>query len=227
MSRVRGLIKDYDGFRLEIPEMELSDQGVTVLRGPSGSGKTSVLRILTGLEACESLEWWVRDQGVEINLAQLSVRDRRLGVVFQNYELFPHLSAKENLMFAADARGLHPDMSQQRLQRLTDRLSLESVLSRRAEKLSGGEKQRVALARALIGQPRFLLLDEPFAALDQDLRADARRLLQQVLSEESCPALLVTHDPADVEALATQVIDIQAGRLVTNERAANPAKKNQ
>ncbi|HRK08650.1 MAG TPA: ATP-binding cassette domain-containing protein [Pseudobdellovibrionaceae bacterium] len=223
MSRVRGLIKDYDGFRLEIPEMELSDQGVTVLRGPSGSGKTSVLRILTGLEACKSLEWWAKDndkgndndkdRGVEINLAQLSVRDRRLGVVFQNYELFPHLSAKENLKFAADARGLDQALSQQRLQRLTDRLSLESVLDRRAEKLSGGEKQRVALARALIGQPRFLLLDEPFAALDQDLRADARRLLQQVLSEESCPALLVTHDPADVEALATKVIDIQAGRL--------------
>jgi ABC-type sulfate/molybdate transport systems ATPase subunit len=215
MSRVRGLIKDYDGFRLEIPHMELSDQGVTVLRGPSGSGKTSVLRILTGLEACESLEWWVKGKAVEVNLARLAVRDRRLGVVFQNYELFPHLSAKENLQFAADARGLDQAESQQRLKRLTDRLSLDSVLDRRAEKLSGGEKQRVALARALIGQPRFLLLDEPFAALDQDLRAGARRLLQQVLSEENCPALLVTHDPADVEALATKVIDIQAGRLTS------------
>jgi ABC-type sulfate/molybdate transport systems ATPase subunit len=213
MSQIRGLIKDYDGFRLEIPLMELSDQGVTVLRGPSGSGKTSVLRILTGLEPCDGFEWWIQDQGREINLAELSVRDRRLGVVFQSYELFPHLSAQQNLSFAAEARGLDPASTANRLRRLIQRLSLEPILERRAEKLSGGEKQRVALARALIGQPRFLLLDEPFAALDQDLRAEARQLLQQVLHEEACPALLVTHDPADVDALATKVIDIENGRL--------------
>ena len=213
MSKVRDLIKDYEGFRLEIPEMELSPQGVTVLRGPSGSGKTSVLRILTGLEACPGFSWWVSDQGHQINLAELPVRDRRLGVVFQTYELFPHLSASDNLRFAADARGLDDDLTAARMQRLVERLNLGSVLERRAEKLSGGEKQRVALARALIGQPRFLLLDEPFAALDQNLRNEARRLLQQVLNEEACPALLVTHDPADVDALATKIIDIENGRI--------------
>lgn len=210
MSLVKNLIRKYDDFLIEIPEWEILDEGVTVLMGPSGSGKTSVFRILLGLEECPGLVWDFKG----IDLAQLKTPERRLGVVFQTLDLFPHMSARENILFAAKARKISETKVKIRMTQLIEELQMEKFIHRKADVLSGGEKQRVAIARAIMGEPRLLLLDEPFSALDQELREESRKLLKTVIATEKIPTLLVTHDPRDVEVLANKVTKISEGRLL-------------
>ena len=210
MSVVEQLNKKFSDFEISIPRWEILDQGVTALWGPSGSGKTSIFRILLGLEVCPGLRWlW----GSE-DLAKLSIAQRRLGVVFQSLELFPHLSAEKNILFPVKARAIPKVQADERLALLRSVLRLDSFLDRRAELLSGGEKQRVALCRALMSFPRMLLLDEPFSALDEDLKKDARSLLKTLLLETRTPALLISHDPRDIEELAQRVTRIEKGHIL-------------
>ncbi len=210
MSLIQNLIRDYGDFKLDIPRWELADQGITALQGASGSGKTSIIRILLGLEPCAGLSW----QLLNVDVAKLPIGERRLGVVFQNYELFHHMTARQNIEFAATARKIEISRMQEKINYFADRLKMSPFMDRRAEKLSGGEKQRVALARALIGEPRFLFLDEPFSALDADLRDQARDLIKLIIEETKIPTLLVSHDEADVKALASHIVKIKNGRLV-------------
>jgi ABC-type sugar transport system ATPase subunit len=216
MSLVKNLTRNYPGWRghpgftLEIPEWEIADRGITALSGPSGSGKTSVFRVLIGLEPCPGLTWTF--QGTD--LAQLPPPERRLGVVFQSLELFPHLTAEENIFFAARARKMPAQETNQKLSELVKDLSLENCLHRKAALLSGGEAQRAALARAVIANPRFLFLDEPFSSLDSELKGEARALVKRVIARLEIPTLLVTHDADDLKALADQVVQIRSGRLI-------------
>jgi len=210
MSFVENLQRDYGEFKLNIPQWEILDEGVTVLWGPSGSGKTSVFRILSGLESGGSFKWTFKNE----DLAKLKSPQRRLGVVFQTLDLFPHMTAEQNILFAAKARGLDQAKSKKKLQQLAQSLQMEKFLQRPAQVLSGGEKQRVAIARALIGEPRILLLDEPFSALDEELREESRRLIKHIIEAEKIPALLVTHDQRDVEILAHKVTQIRHGQVV-------------
>ena len=209
MSLVKNLIHNYGGFRIEIPEWNIPDQGISALWGASGAGKTSVFRLLMGLEPCPGLVWEFKG----LDLANLDVPERKLGVVFQNYELFPHLSARENILFAAKARRQNPEETRTKLAGLVADLKLEDCFFRRATLLSGGEKQRVALARALIGEPRFLVLDEPFSALDAELRQEARALVKKVIKARNIPTLLVSHDEADLEGVE-KIFRIEKGKLV-------------
>ena len=214
---IRNLKKAYDGFNIEIPELKIADEGITALSGRSGSGKTSVIRILLGLEDCPGLSWMISTPEGEKDLAKLPVEKRNLAVVFQNYELFAHMTAGDNILFAAKAQRLSPDEARSRLDRLATRLQIETILKRKVSVLSGGERQRVALARALIRNPRFLFLDEPFSALDIELRQDARGLVKAVVNEYKVPTLLVSHDPADIEALASHVVKIADGRVISTQ----------
>ncbi len=210
MSLVENLLREYDGFKLNIPRWEIPDQGVTALWGPSGSGKTSVFRLLIGLEPCPGLKW--THQGVD--LARLPVPERHLGVVFQTLELFPHMTAEQNILFAARARKMDVKQARARLKELSEELRMQSYLQRKAAVLSGGEAQRVALARAVITQPRFLFLDEPFSSLDQELRGEARSLVKQLIAKMGIPTLLVTHDVEDLSVLAETIVKIKDGQLV-------------
>lgn len=210
MSFVENLRRSYGEFILDIPRWEILDEGVTVLWGPSGSGKTSVFRILSGLEDGGDFTWKFKG----IDLARLKSPDRRLGVVFQTLDLFPHMTAEQNILFAAKARGLDEKKSQQKMQHLVQSLQMEKFLQRQAQVLSGGEKQRVAIARALIGEPRLLLLDEPFSALDEELREESRQLIKRIIAAEKIPTLLVTHDQRDVETLADKVTQIRHGQII-------------
>jgi ABC-type Fe3+/spermidine/putrescine transport system ATPase subunit len=211
MSQVEGLVREYEGgFKVDIPKWEIPDHGITALWGPSGAGKTSVFRLLIGLEPCPGLKWNFGD----LDLAAMPVPERRLGVVFQSLELFPHMTAKENIGFAARARQLPAEVERERLGLLVQDLRMEPFLNRRASVLSGGEAQRVALARALIAQPRFLFLDEPFSSLDSELRADARAMVKRAIEVFKVPTLLITHDVDDLAALANSVVKIKAGRIV-------------
>lgn len=209
MSLVEDLFHDYGDFRIDIPRWEIADRGVTVLWGASGSGKTSVFRLLIGLEKPARLKWTF--DGVD--MAKIPVPKRRLGVVFQTLDLFPHMTAEENILFAARSRRISDSDARARLAHYTKSLRMESFLGRKASVLSGGERQRAALARALVGRPRILLLDEPFAALDEELRGESRRLIRGLIDEEKIPALLITHDKNDVDAMADNVTRIAHGKI--------------
>ncbi|WP_413290044.1 ATP-binding cassette domain-containing protein [Bdellovibrio sp. HCB337] len=210
MSLVENLFRNYGDFKIDIPSWEILDEGVTVLWGPSGSGKTSVFRLLIGLETAQNFKWTFQGH----DLAKMAVPQRRLGVVFQTLDLFPHMTAEQNILFAAKAREIPNEQAYEKLKELTEVLQMKSFLNRPVKVLSGGEKQRVAMARALSGDPRLLLLDEPFSALDQDLRQESRALIKRVIEKEKIPTLLVTHDPLDVEVLANKVSTIKHGQIV-------------
>lgn len=200
-----------DHFDLIIDELEIPDRGVTAFWGASGSGKTTLFKTLIGLYQPKDWSWIYKD----IALHALSLSERRLGVVFQNYELFPHLTAAENIQLVIQARANKENLSKvmQQCELFKMRLHLESCWNTKAEKISGGEKQRVSLLRALLSQPRLLLLDEPFSALDPHLRKEARLLVKSVLEECNLPVYLITHDEADVEALAQTRIELEKGRI--------------
>jgi ABC-type sulfate/molybdate transport systems ATPase subunit len=210
MSTVKNLYRNYGDFVVDVPEWTISDEGITALWGPSGSGKTSIFRLLIGLEPCPELSWNFKGA----DLGTLNIGDRRLGVLFQNYELFPHMTARENILFAAECRLIKKSVADEKCRLLIEELSLNKAVDTKAAKLSGGEKQRVALARALIGEPRLLLLDEPFSALDEELRDDARKLVKRIIKTHQIPALLITHDRRDLDELANSVTQIQNGRFV-------------
>jgi ABC-type Fe3+/spermidine/putrescine transport system ATPase subunit len=215
VSLVENLFKNYGDFKVDIPSWEILDEGVTVLWGASGSGKTSVFRLLIGLEAAgPNFKWNFKEH----DLAKMKVPQRRLGVVFQTLDLFPHMTAEENILFAARAREIPLEQAYENLKELSDVLQMKNFLSRQVSVLSGGEKQRVAIARALSGDPRILLLDEPFSALDQDLRHESRTLIKKVIERKKIPTLLVTHDPLDVEFLANKVSTIKHGQLIDDRK---------
>lgn len=210
MSLVENLIYEYESFRLNIPRWEILDQGTTVLWGASGEGKTTILRLLIGLEKCPGLKWDFNGT----DLAQLSVPEKKLGVVFQTLELFPHMTARRNILFAAEARRVDEQKCERKLNHWIEVLQMKKFIEQSAATLSGGERQRVALLRALIGEPRLLLLDEPFSSLDENLRQEGRELLKSLLAEEKIPALLITHDRRDVEYLADKVSTLKQGSII-------------
>ena len=212
MSLVENLRHDYGDFKLEIPSWEILDSGVTALCGPSGSGKTSVFRMLLGLEKNLNFSWTFKGQ----DLAKKKTPDRKLGVVFQSYDLFPHMTARENILFAAKARKVPAERAEKRLKEISQTLKMDSFLDRKSSLCSGGEKQRIALARAIIGEPQILLLDEPFSALDSHLRQESRKLVKDLIEKEKIPTILVTHDKEDVDYLANKVSYIENGSI-TNE----------
>lgn len=196
MAVIKNVYHQFGKFILEVPEMHLLPQRITWLKGPSGSGKTTLLRILCGLES-QVGPYSFKVDGVE--LAKLSPEDRQLGVVFQDYRLFPHLDAEENIDLAWQARGLSLQAIHSMKSLLIETLELENCLKTAAEHLSGGEQQRVALARALIAQPRALLLDEPFSALDEAVAEKGRKLLKSLVLQLQITTLLISHHSADGE----------------------------
>ena len=184
----------------------------TAVVGPSGSGKTTLLRLVAGFEAPDSGRITLDGALLADGSAAMPAHRRRVGIVAQDGALFPHLSIAENIGFGlrrGDAgRG-------GRIAALMEMVELDpSLLARRPDQLSGGQQQRVALARAMACQPRLLLLDEPFSALDTALRASTRRAVADVLGRAGITALLVTHDQAEAMSFADQVAVMRAGRLV-------------
>ena len=208
MSLIENLRHQYDDFLIDIPRWELPDEGISSLQGPSGSGKTSVIRLLLGLDPCPGLVWKIRS----VDIAPLSVREKKLGVVFQSLDLFPHMTAEENWLFGRESRGL--DLFAPLVKEIPRRLKIDSLAKQNVMTMSGGERQRVALARALLLEPRFLFLDEPFSALDVEMRGEARKLVREVIHEMKIPTLLITHDPEDVHELGDHQFKIQAGQVV-------------
>ncbi len=200
---------------------------LVALLGPSGSGKTTLLRAVAGLEQTEGGRILFGDQ----DATGLSLRDRRIGFVFQHYALFARMNAFENVAFGLRARprGQRPPDSEirARVSALLDLVQLRGLETRFPAQLSGGQKQRVALARALAIEPRVLLLDEPFGALDAQVRRDLRRWLRDLHQRTGHTTLFVTHDQEEAMELADRVAILNGGLLeqvgAPDEIYENPA----
>ncbi len=200
----------YEDFRLAV-DTALPTQGVTALFGRSGCGKTSLLRIIAGLERLPDTEIHFRDQQWQQGRRFLPTSQRRIGLVFQEHSLLPHLSVDGNLLYGyrrteSSLRRLHPGQ-------VCELLELEPLRQRRIDQLSGGQRQRVSLGRALLTSPQLLLLDEPLAALDSQSRREIMPFLSRLTSESGIPAILVTHAPDEVQYLADHVAFMDNGHI--------------
>ena len=185
--------------------------GETVaLLGASGSGKSTLLKIVAGLEEAESGS--VRCEGKDVT--RLPPERRRFALMFQDFALFPHLHVCDNVAFGLVEQGLRRREARAQAEAMLARLGLAAHARSRTWTLSGGEQQRVALARALITRPRVLLLDEPFSALDAELRERLRGEFRQRIAEAGMAALLVTHDEAEARAMAAHAWELRDGALV-------------
>ena len=197
-------------------ELSIAEGEVVALLGPNGAGKTTLLRAIAGLVTFTA--GYVRLDGQVLEDmatgAYVPTESRPIGVVFQDYLLFPHLSVRDNVAFGLRSRGVRRGVAREKAIDWLDRLGLQSYASAKPAELSGGQRQRVALARALAPDPRLLLLDEPLAALDATTRAEVRRDLKHHLASFPGLRLVVTHDPLEAAALADRLVVMERGRLV-------------
>ncbi|MBU2662711.1 ABC transporter ATP-binding protein [Actinoplanes bogorensis] len=215
MSLAASITVRRDGFTLDV-ELTAEPGEVVALLGPNGAGKTTTLRALAGLLQLDAGE--ITLDGVRLD--PLPPEQRRIGVVFQDYLLFPHLSALDNVAFGPRCRRVPRAEARQNAQKWLDRVGLADHVRKKPRQLSGGQAQRVALARALASEPRMLLLDEPLAALDARTRLDTRAQLRGHLAAFPGATVLVTHDPLDALMLADRLVIIEDGRVVQTGDAA-------
>jgi molybdate transport system ATP-binding protein len=196
-------------------EFEVAPGRIVGLLGPNGAGKTTLLRVLAGLLAPDEGRVVLDDIVLDDTSRGVHVppEERPVGVVFQHYVLFPHLSALENVAFGLRSRGVPKAEARRQAAEWLSKVGLEGFVSNKPKQLSGGQAQRVALARALATQPRLLLLDEPLAALDASTRLETRRDLRRQLEGYDGVRLLVTHDPMEAIALADRLIVLEEGRI--------------
>jgi len=189
--------------------LEVPSGALLALLGPSGSGKTTLLRIIAGLEVADSGTVLYADEDV----TGTAVRERNVGFVFQHYALFKHLSVFENVAFGLRVRGESRTRVKERVRKLLRMVQLESLERSVPAQLSGGQRQRVALARALAAEPRVLLLDEPFGALDAKVRQELRQWLRRLHDEIHLTSVFVTHDQEEAFEVADQVVVMNRGRI--------------
>lgn len=203
--------KSYDGHVFSVRDFSLSVQRgefITLL-GPSGSGKTTCLKMLAGFEEPNSGEIWLNGRPVN----QVKPWKRNIGVVFQHYALFPHMTIAENLAFPLQARRVARDETEQSVLRALDMVQLQAFAGRRPAQLSGGQQQRCAIARALVFEPDLVLMDEPLGALDRRLREEMQYEIRTLQQRLEVTMLYVTHDQGEAMALSDRVAVMDQGRI--------------
>jgi ABC-type Fe3+/spermidine/putrescine transport system ATPase subunit len=210
MLELRNLSKQWD-HRPLLADVSLNvDSGETVaLLGASGSGKSTLLKMVAGLEVPESGSVWF--DGADIT--DLPPERRGFALMFQDFALFPHLNVQDNVAFGLVEQGVEKAAAREQAREMLQRFGLGDHAKARVWTLSGGEQQRVALARALITQPRALLLDEPFSALDATLREQLRNEFRERIEAAGMTAILVTHDELEARAMAQRAWGLVGGKL--------------
>jgi putative spermidine/putrescine transport system ATP-binding protein len=193
-----------DGVSLAIEPGE-----VVALLGPSGCGKTTLLRVIAGFVRQAGGRVLVDGAGID----HLPANQRNVGIVFQNYALFPHMTVAENVAYGLRARGQRSAQVGQRVDRMLDMVQLGAFRERLPRQLSGGQQQRVALARALAVEPAILLLDEPFAALDRNLRLDMQIEVKRLQRQLGLTTILVTHDQDEAMSVADRIAVMNKGKV--------------
>jgi sulfate/thiosulfate transport system ATP-binding protein len=225
---IQNIHKDFGSFKaLDGVDLDIQSGELIALLGPSGSGKTTLLRVIAGLEFADAGA--IRFGGED--MARVPVRERQVGFVFQHYALFKHMTVLDNVGFGLSVRKDRPskDAIRQRALELLDLVQLSGLEKRYPAQLSGGQRQRVALARALAIDPKVLLLDEPFGALDAKVRKDLRRWLRELHDKTGVTTVFVTHDQEEALELADRVVIMNKGRIeqvghvdTVYEQPANP-----
>jgi sulfate transport system ATP-binding protein len=205
LSKSVGKDKILDRVSLYVPQGCLA-----ALLGPSGSGKSSLLRCIAGLDLSLDGSVWLNGR----NVTQISPQYRKMGFVFQNYALFKHMTVQENIEFGLRLRKFSSQNIRNKVHYLLNVLRIKDIASQYPFQLSGGQKQRVALARSLAIEPEFLLLDEPFRALDAELRRYLSKWLKSYLRTNQITTLMVTHDQKEAISMADEIMILKDGRLV-------------
>ena len=208
---IENISKNFGSFKaLNGVNLEIKNGSLVGLLGPSGSGKSTLLRILAGLELPDSGRIWLEGQ----DATNIKLQDREIGFVFQNYALFPYLTISQNIAFGLDVKKINSNLKNKRVQELLKLMQLEKFGECYPNQLSGGQRQRVALARALAVEPKVLLLDEPFAALDAKIRKQLRSWLRDLHQQISVTTVFVTHDYSEAMELAQEIVLLEKGEIL-------------
>ena len=205
-------------------DLQVADGEVLAVLGPNGAGKSTLLRVLAGLLAPEEAHVVVDGKVWDDGAVHVPAHRRRLGMVFQDHLLFPHLSVVDNVAFGLRTRGVRRHAARGVAERWLERVGIADLGDRRPGALSGGQAQRAALARALVGDPALLLLDEPLSALDARTRLTVRAELRRHLADYGGSTVLVTHDPVDAMALADRVVVVEEGSVVQTGTPADVSR---
>jgi ABC-type Fe3+/spermidine/putrescine transport system ATPase subunit len=209
-ASVRGLSKSFKGTRvLEDIDFDVAEGESLVLLGASGSGKTTILRIIAGLEEPDTGRVILHGKDV----SELPARERHVGVIFQSYALFPRMTVEGNIGYGLRIRGRPRKEIRREVDRLIELVHLEEHRRKYPSQLSGGQQQRVAIARTLAYQPQVLLFDEPFGALDAQIRVRLRREIHALLKKVNVPAIFITHDQEEALEMGDRIAVINAGRI--------------
>lgn len=208
--QLKNVGKDFGTFTaISHLDLEIGSGELVALLGPSGCGKTTTLRMIAGLEdpSAGSICFDGRD------ISEVPVQDRNVGMVFQRYALFPHMTVEKNIVFGPKVRGVPREEINERLDKILDVVQLQQFRHRFPSQLSGGQMQRVAIARTLITNPSVLMMDEPLANLDTKLRSEMRRFIRELQQELGITTIFVTHDQIEAMELADRVAVIFDGKL--------------
>ncbi|WP_216900013.1 sulfate/molybdate ABC transporter ATP-binding protein [Synechococcus sp. CCY 9618] len=216
--RVANVSKSFGDFRaVDDVSVDVESGSLVALLGPSGSGKSTLLRLIAGLEDADAGRIWITGE----EATERSVQERQVGFVFQHFALFKHRNVRRNVAFGLELRGWKPEAIRRRVDELLDLVHLRGYGGRYPSQLSGGQRQRVALARALAVQPRVLLLDEPFSALDAKVRKELRAWLRNLHDEMHVTTVIVTHDQEEAMEVADRIVVMNEGRV---EQIGSPAE---
>jgi sulfate transport system ATP-binding protein len=216
--RVAGVSKEFGSFRaVDNVSLDVDTGSLVALLGPSGSGKSTLLRLIAGLEDADAGRVWITGEEATTR----SVQERQVGFVFQHFALFKHRNVRQNVGFGLELRGWKHEAIRRRVDELLELVQLQGFGNRYPSQLSGGQRQRVALARALAVQPRVLLLDEPFSALDAKVRKELRAWLRNLHDEMHVTTVIVTHDQEEAMEVADRIVVMNHGKI---EQIGNPAE---
>lgn len=220
MLSINSLSKSFDKgktFALKEVSFKLDKGDVCAIVGESGSGKTTLVRLIAGLERPDHGTIELDGEEVSSIKKQVSPEKRKIGLVFQEYALFPHLNLLDNVLYGISRRK----DKKQRAKEMLELVGLTSLEDRYPHQLSGGQQQRVALARALAPNPSLLILDEPFSNLDVMLRKQLRSQVFEIIKKTGVTAIFVTHDTQDALSVADEILILQHGKVIQKDQAAN------
>ena len=206
--RLKNLVKDFPGTRaVDTGELTILDGKLTGLLGPSGCGKSTLLYLISGLQKPTSGRIYFGDRDV----TDLPPEKREIGLVFQNYALYPHMTVAQNIAFPLVNRKVKKAEIQERTAKMAALVQIEELLNRKPSQLSGGQQQRVVIARALVKRPEILLLDEPLSNLDARLRLEMREEIRRIQTETGVTTVFVTHDQEEAMSITDEIILMKKG----------------
>lgn len=217
MISIRGLVKAF-GNTTAVSDLDLEVQRgeFLALLGPSGCGKTTTLRCIAGLESIDKGEIVVDGRTVATSSKSLAPEDRGIGMVFQSYALWPHMTVYQNVAFGLKLKGLSKAIVIERVAAILDLVGLSGLSDRGVSQISGGQQQRVSLARALVLEPKVLLFDEPLSNLDAVLRERMRFEIRHIQQRLGITSVYVTHDQQEAFVIADRILVMQSGKVIQN-----------